>query len=212
MADEKAKLDTFVLPEGRVINHSLFTKDKFNDKSTAAYKIEIAIPEDSEAIAELEDKLFDAADLQWGAGAGDDEDLVLPLIDGNKLALKREKKGKEGTAYKGMVVIRASTIYNKDGLDGPGGIQVFDEDAEPVEPARQGLIYPGCYGIVGVNIGFYQTDEGDNALKFYLAAFQKTRDGERLVKASDRSSLFKPVGREGGAKAGGAEGRRRRRR
>lgn len=198
------------LPVGRVINHSLFKKDQFNDKSVPSYKIELAFPKDSEEIADIEDLLLDFADAKWGAGAGDDEDLVLPLISGDKLAKKRSKKGKDGSAYEGMVVIRANTIYNKDGADGPGGVQVFDEDVEPVEPARQGEVYNGCYGQAAVVIGSYEDDDGNNALKFYLSAFQKTGDGEKLVKAADRSSLFNPVGREGGAKKRNRAGRRTR--
>lgn len=204
--ENTVKIDTFTLPEGRVINHSLFKKDAFDDKSVPSYKIELAFDKDSAEMADLEDMLLDAADQRWGAGAGDDPDLVLPLLDGDKLAKKREKKGKQGDAYKGMIVIRSNTIYNLDGQDGPGGIQVFDADAAPIEPARQGEVYQGCYGIGAVNIGFYEDNDGNNAIKLYLAAFQKTRDGERLVTASDRSTLFKPVGRENG---GGTARRRR---
>ena len=209
------KMDTFTLPEARLINCSLFTKDAFNDKSVPSYKLEVAISlEDVEGIERVEDVLFDAADSKWGEGAGDDEDLVLPLLNGDKLAKKREKKGKQGDAYKGMIVIRANTIYNKDGIDGSGGIQVFDEEAELVPVARQGEIYQGCYGIAAVNIGFYETDDGDHAMKFYLAAFQKTKDGERLMTASDKSNLFKPTGRKKRTAEGGegTEGKRRRRR
>jgi hypothetical protein len=206
--NDKTKMDVFTLPEGRVINCSLFKKDAFNEKSVPSYKIELAFPADSDEMADLEDKLLDAADARWGEGAGEDPDLVLPLIDGDKLAKKREKKGKAGDAYKGMMVIRANTIYNKDGQDGPGGIQVLGPDVEPIEPARSGDVYQGCYGVAAVSIGFYEDDDGNNAIKLYLSAFQKTRDGERLVTASDRSNLFKPVGREAG---GGSSGRRRRR-
>lgn len=209
MADEETKTaDVQTLPVGRVINCSLFKKDQFNAKSVPKYKIEIAFPKDSDAEIDIEEMLLDAADDYWGKGASDDEDLVLPLIDGDKLAKKRAKKNKDGSAYEGMIVIRADTVYNKDGTDGPGGIQVFDEDVEPIEPARQGEIYPGCYGQAAVVIGKYEDDEGNNALKFYLSAFQKTADGEKLIKAADRSGLFKPVGREKGSK----DGSRRRRR
>ena len=206
MPDREEKLEAFTLPEGRVINHSLFVKDAYDEKAVPAYKIEVAIPAETEALADLEDMLCDAADDKWGSGAGDD--VVLPLLDGDKLAKKREKKGKEGGAYKGTTVLRLSTIYNKDGVDGPGGIQVFDPDAEVVQPSRQGEVYQGCYGIVAATIGVYENNEGDNAIKLYLSAFQKTREGERLIQATDRSSMFKPVGREGG---GGREGRRSRR-
>lgn len=207
--DETAKTaEVQTLPVGRVINCSLFKKDQFNDKSIPKYKLELAFEKDSDADIALEEMLLDAADDFFGKGASEDEDLVLPIIDGDKLAKKRAKKGKDGSAYEGMVIIRADTVYNKDGTDGPGGIQVFDEDVEPIEPARQGEVYPGCFGQAAVVIGKYEDDEGNNALKFYLSAFQKTGDGEKLIKAADRSGLFKPTGRSGGSK----EGNRRRRR
>jgi len=206
MSNDDKKMEAFTLPEGRIINHSLFVKDAYDDKAVPSYKVEIAIPEDDPGLVELENLLCDAADDKWGAGAGDDPDLIFPLLEGDKLARKREKKGKDGAAYKGMTVIRANTIYNKDGVDGAGGIQVFDPDAELVPVARQGEVYQGCYAIVAVTLSFYESNDGNNAMKFYLAAIQKTRDGERLVTATDRSSMFKPTGRN----SGGSSGRRRR--
>ena len=197
--------DAFII-RGRLINASLFVKDQFNDKATPSYKAEIAFKEDSSEHIDLENRLFDFADDKWGKGAGDDADLVIPLISGNKLAKKREKKDKDGEAYKGMMVVRANTIYNKDGQDGPGGIQVFDQDVEEIGASNQGEIYPGCYVEMGVVIGTYEDDDGNNALKFYLSAMQKVKDGEKLVSSADRSGLFKPVGRSDS----GTKSRRRR--
>lgn len=202
--------EVFTLPEGMLINSSFFVKDAFDDKSVPSYKGEIAIKKSDPLLLELEDRLLDFADAKWGKGAGDDPDLVLPLLDGDVLARKREKKNKEGDAYKGTTVIRFNTVYNKDGVDGPGGVQVYDEEVQPITPARSGEIYPGCYVEVAVVISGYEDNQGNNALKFYLSAVQKTRDGEKLVKAADRSSLFKPVGRSGGGEAAGEDRRRRR--
>ena len=207
---ETAKMDPIVIKDARVINHSCFVKDAFDDKAVPSYKIEVAVPADSEVVADLENQLLDFADAKWGDGAGDDEDLVLPLLDGDKLARKREKKGKEGDAYKGMIVIRANTIYNKDGTDGPGGIQVFDQDVEEISPARSSDLYPGCKAEIAVTISGYENNEGNNALKFYLSAVQKVGDGEKLVTGSDRSTLFKAVGRSGGGESGGRKRRRSR--
>ena len=204
MAD-KDYTDAFTLPEGRVINQSLFVKDAYNEKSTPAYKIEMAF-DDNEDFADFESFLYEAAEAHFGREY-EDGDLKLPILEGDKLAKKREKKEKDGSAYKGKFVVRASTIYNRDGDDAPGGIQVLDEDAEDILPVRKGEIYNGCLGIMGVTIGFYETDDGDDAVKLYLAAFQKTGDGERLRSSQDRSGLFKPVGRQ----AGGENSQRRRR-
>ena len=204
MSNEKAEV--FTLPEGRLINHSLFVKDAFNDAATPAYKLELAL-EDDDQIAALEDRVFDALIARFGDQVEQDEDVVIPLLDGDKLAKKRERRGKEGDAYKGKIVVRASTIYNGQGEDGPGGIQIFGPDARPIEVARKQEVYQGCYGIAGVTLGTYETADGAPGAKFYLAAFQKTRDGERLVSASDRSTLFKPLA---GSSEGSAGSPRRR--
>lgn len=212
--DDKNKM--FTLPEARVIHHSLFVKDQYNDKSVPAYKIELAFPKGTQEADDLLDMLLDFAVDTWGEGADEDEYLVLPLLDGDKLARKREKKGKDGAAYKDMWVVRASTIYNKDGVDGPGGIQVYDEDVELISAAQSAQVYPGCFGEAAVVIGTYQGDDAGpdkdepfNGLKFYLSAFQKTADGERLATGGDRSGLFKPRKKAPGRAAG--ETRRRRR-
>ena len=203
MADSKYT-EAFTLPEGRVINESLFVKDAFNDKSTPAYKVEMAFDADSEEFADFQEMLYEAAESHFGREY-EDGDLKLPILDGNKLAQKREKKEKDGSAYKGTLVVRASTIYNKNGENDSGGIQVLDADAEDLEPARKSEVYNGCYGVMAATVGFYETDDGDDAIKLYLVAFQKTRDGDPLRSSSDRSGLFKPVNREAG------EGKRQRR-
>lgn len=224
MAEESQSSDAFTLPEARLINHALFVKDAFKSErgepGKPRYKVEVAFPKDDESLYDdIEERLLDFAVDQWGDGADEDDDLVIPILDGDKLAKKREKRGKEGDAYKGMWVIRSDTAFNKDGQDAPGGIAVFDEEAEEIDPARQGEVYRGCYGIAAVTIGSYESNDGANALKLYLVAFQKTKDGDKLQGSMDRSSLFKPTGRKarrGGEDSDGGgdsdDGRRRRRR
>lgn len=199
------------LPEGRVINSSLFARDIYKDAVTGkegfpSYKIELAFdPDDVEGEGTIEDHLIDAAIEAWGDGAEDDfldGKIRSPLLDGDKLAARREKNGKPGDAYKGKKVIRAHTKFNKHGEDGPGGIQVWDETVEEITPAQQEQIYAGCFGIAAVTIGTYMDKDRDGeevpSLMFYLSAFQKTKEGERLVTPKDTSSLFKPVGRTKG--------------
>lgn len=85
---EKQSVDTINLPEGRLINESLFVKDKFNDQAVAQYKVEVACPDD-DAIDDLYQLLCNLADAEWGPGAGDDPNLRLPLLTGDRLAKKR---------------------------------------------------------------------------------------------------------------------------
>jgi len=223
MSDNKEAQEIILLPKGRLINHSLFVADQYNSAAKPSYKVEIAFnPGELDAFF---NKCLDHAVATWGAGADADDNLIIPIKNGDKMAEKREAAGKKGDAYRGMEVIRANTIYNKDGDEGPGGVQVINMDGKSeIGPANKSEIYNGCYVIVAVTIGVYQkegaTDEDPtrNALTFYMSAVQKAGDGERLTTPKDHSSLFKPVGRpaasEGGEEAAPAEeasgGRRRR--
>lgn len=211
MAKSSEEVKTYeIFVDGRVINSALYVKDAYNEQSVPKYKIEIAFPKGDGQKEKIEDQLLDFADDRWGEGAGDDEDLVLPFLDGDKLARKREKKEKDGAAYKGMWVIRADTIFNKDGDDGPGGVYVVDEHNDPILAINKKDFYNGCYARVAVNPAGYQNAEENNAVKLYLQGVQKTDDGEPLKSPADRSSLFKPVGRSGGGEKSEGGSRRRR--
>jgi hypothetical protein len=182
------------LPEGMVINASLFERDQFNDKAEPSYKIEIAYDDDVLVEAGVYDALYDAANGKWGAGTEDEESLILGVLDGDMLATKREAKGKAGDAYKGKTVIRTNTIFSLHGVKGPGGIDVYDPDNERIDVTRQSEIYPGCFARAAVTIGFYEdNDTGAHAMKFYLVAVQKTSDGDALFSGSDTSKLFAPA-------------------
>ncbi len=214
MAKNEAN-DPILLPEGRITNMSLFEKEVYTDErgneGTPKYKVEVAF--DEAAAETIDNMLADAAVAKWGAGAADQYwagDIVSPLIDGNKLAAKRKAKDKPGDAYEGMQIVRAGTIFNGQGQNAPGGIQVYDEDVKAVEAAtnirtddegkKTPAIYQGCYARVAVVIGTYtDAKTQQNALMFYLSAVQKTRDGEPLVASRDHSTLFQPAGNTGGS-------------
>ena len=207
---ERKEVERLLTPEGRLINQSLFVKDQFNDDAIPSYKLEMAFEPDD--LNDLENALAAAAVDKWGAGADADYDngkIISPILDGNKLAARREEKGKPGDAYKGKLIIRTHTKFNKHGADGPGGISVFGPDGNELEVLQSSEIYSGCYGRAVLTIGTYtESRSGDNALMFYLSGFQKMRDGDPLVSAVDFSKVFKPVGRD--TSAGEGEGRRRR--
>lgn len=200
---KKEPAEVILLPEGRLINSSLFEKDSYvanGKESKPQYKLELAF--EPGALSTIEDKLADAAVKEWGAGADAQYDagtINTPIKDGDKMAAKREAEGKTGDAYKGKDVIRANTQYNKFGQDGPGGVAVYGPDVAEIGATNQHDIYAGCYGQAAVTIGTYINNDGERSLKFYLSAFQKTRDGEKLVSVRDHSTMFKPVGRPAGA-------------
>jgi hypothetical protein len=120
--DQEYESKAFALPEGRLINSSLFEKDTYTDErgnvSKPAYKVELAF--DPADLEEVEGMLIAAAEEEWGEMSDEEIDnLIWPLLDGAKLQEKREKKGKSGDVYEGKLVIRANTIYNGHGEDGP---------------------------------------------------------------------------------------------
>lgn len=219
--EKKQAKAIFKLPEGRLINHALFERDVFKPERGAEgepqYKVELVFdPKDVQGEGTIEDELLNACLAEWGDTKATEDDFFngkigVPFIDGTEYAAKRAEKGKPGDAYKGKIIIRASTKYNKDGNEGPGGIQVWNENVEPIglELGNANEVYQGCYGVAAVTITCgISPGRNEKYVKFYLSAFQKTRDGEKLVTGRDTSSLFKPVGRAEGSAEGGRRTRR----
>ena len=221
MADTKNEI--FMLPEALVLVESLLERDVYKDKDTGAegkpkYKVVLAFDPDTVlGNGTIEEKMADAIAAAYGDATADEwfatprrADRISPLKDGNEIAKDREANGKEGDASKGKIVLSADSIYNKDGSEGPGGFTVYGPDCRPYNPATHGPLYAGMKGIAAVTLHAYKDypRKGDRGVKCYLAAFQKTGDGPKLQSAaSDKSTLFKPVGAGTGAPV---EGRRRR--
>lgn len=217
MATEtKEKAVVFYLPEMRVINASLFERDAFTPEKgqpgAPKYKIELAGDKaDLRGEGTIEDKLADALAADFGEQTAQDfldgvRSIISPFLSGDTLAANRAEKGKEGDAYKGKVVVRADTAFNKDGNKDAGGIYVVDADNNEIGFANKGEIYSGCYGVAAVTISTYKDypRTGDRGVKFYLSGFQKTRDGEKLVQSEGKTNLFKPLNRPGAAATAGA--------
>lgn len=208
MTTEKAKAIT--LPEGRVINCSLFERDAFKGEEGSKpgepmYKIELAF--DPEQLVAAEDALVATCVAKWGAGAEADYDagrIATPVLEGNVIKAAREERKKNGDVYGGKLVLRPNTQFNKNGKAEPGGIYVCGPDAAELTAAQSSEIYAGIYGIALVTPKAYIA-QGKKGVKFYLVAFQKTRDGEKLFSA-DHSNLFSPV--SGGATATSSSRRR----
>jgi len=210
MAKKEEPVQQVSLPEGRVINESLLEKDIYTDErgreATPSYKIELTYLD--EVLDEVYDLVLDTAEAKWGSeaiakdDAGNDvlaSHIRSPIRNGDEMAADREQRGKDGSAYAGMSVIRADTIFNFNGQDAPGGVQVWDEAMKKITAANRELIYRGVYGYVAVVASAYPgIGGGQDGVKFYLNGFQRTKDGEPIATGSDTSRLFKPVGRAEG--------------
>ncbi|KKM14083.1 hypothetical protein LCGC14_1709780, partial [marine sediment metagenome] len=96
---DRPEVQRITLPEGRLINHSLFQRDQFDPQAKPSYKVEIAF--ERGVLSEVEDELAAAAVGKWGAGsdtAYDNGDIITPVLDGDQLARRREEKDKPGDA------------------------------------------------------------------------------------------------------------------
>lgn len=218
----KPAAKVFLLPVGRVLIASAFERDIYKDPETgvegkANYKFVMAFePRDVEGEGTIEDDMADAVAEAFGDAVADEwmdkkrVDRIRPMKDGDALAKEREAHGKDGDAMKGKLIITASTLYNKDGIEGPGGVSVYGPDTSPITFADQSAIYSGCFGIVAVTISTYKDlpAKGFRGVKLRLKAFQKTEDGPKLTTSSDHSTLFKPVGGVAGVAAAGVRRRR----
>lgn len=213
---KKPAENPFSLPEGRLINHALFVKNAYKDdkgkEGIPKYSVELAFdPKQVQGEGTIEDIILDYLDRTVGGKAADkylDGKMTGPFISGDELAERRAAKGKPGDAYAGKLVLRVGTQFNAEGDNAAGGVQVLGPDKSSIslELGNHSEVYQGCYGRAAVKMGQYLDAKGNVCLMMHLSAFQKTRDGDRLVTPSDHSDLFEPVG--GGAAP--AAGRRSR--
>ena len=125
MTDKKEAV-RIMSPVGRVTNHSLFEKDVYTDErgheAVPSYKVEMAFEPDE--LVDFEDAIVEVAVDFFGGDAEVDYNegrLRSPIMDGDKMAEGREKRGKKDDAYVGTLVVRAKRIFNRDAADGPGG-------------------------------------------------------------------------------------------
>lgn len=225
--------EVFLLPEGRVINSHVFVRNIYKDQnggeSKPQYSMELAfdpaqVEGDGNAI---EDTILGYIDFismtddkaKIMAARGDLGQMYLdgkvhgPFIDGNVLADNKKAAGKPGDAYEGKLVARPNTQFNRAGNIGEGGIDVFGPDLKVLglDLGNSDLVYNGCYGVAKVKLGHYFPSTGGLGVKFYLVAFQKTRDGEPLKAPRDNSTLFEAVGGAATPAAAAAGTARRRR-
>ena len=200
MAEDKV---TILTPVGRVINHSLWAKDTFVDarghEAVPSYKVELAF--EPEELNDFEDAIVAAAVAEWGEGAEVDYDsgkIRSPIVEGDALADDRESRGKTGDAYRGKLVMRAKTIFNRDGEDGPGGVYVCGPDEKELDFSEHRSVYNGCYGRASVTLNAHPgIAGGQDGVSLYLGGFQLSgKEGERL-RTNDPSSLFSPLMGEG---------------
>lgn len=189
------------MPEGRLLFGHLVTRDAYKEGDQEQYKVTMAYEPDD--LDDLQDAMIDLAIQTWGLGA--DDNLLMPIKDGDKVAAGKVKEGRKGDIYEGKLILNASTKFNRDGDDDEGGAMVYDEVVEVMSNMDiKKKVFNGSHGVLAVTLDTWMKtlDDGDKryAIKAYFTAFQHTRgDAEdRIAQQSDHSSLFKPRVIEGG--------------
>jgi hypothetical protein len=185
----------FATPEGRLFYGHVFERNIYVDEKgregDPTYSATIGV--DPTEAAELIDAALLLATENFGKDVQLDIDggtIKTPFKWGDAEASRREARGKEGGATKGLLLIKATTQYNASGDMAAGGIQVFDENALPITIEQKDTVYNGSYGVIVLTMSAY-TVSGTQGIKFYLSAYQKTKDGERLG-GGDVKALLKP--------------------
>ena len=195
-----AKRSSITTPVGRLGFNALFEKDSYRDEKTGAeskpkYKADLILERNSDL-----DALWDVIYAVAIEGSGKDEATVatavdngwmsVPLKDGDDIKKAREARGKNGDAVAGKEVLRASTSFNADGNDAPGGIYVVDEDNNALDWNRRNKVYLGCDMRFSVSFQYYQNGSNEGVTA-YLNGAQYVGPGVRL--GQDKSALFSPL-------------------
>jgi len=121
-------------------------------------------PEDVQDLKKLAVKL---AQQRWPGR--DLKTLQFPFTKGDTMAEKQDAKGRDGSIYRGYIVVKATSKY------GPG---VVGPDKKDI--LRQDEIYSGCIVRAQVNVKTYSAGSNEG-VKCYLNHVMKTQDGERLI-------------------------------
>ena len=210
MADDKKSIMT---PKGRLVNNALWVKESYTDErgveGKPRYKIEMAF--DWDDVSEIIEHEYDLAEDMWGDDFDDIEEAFKKkqikscFRDGDEIAKDRQKKGKPFDAYEGKAILRASTDFNWEGDNGPGGIYVADEYGERIDFTNHSKVYNGSYGYALIKLTPYKVVD-NRYIAAYVNGYQFAEDGDRFSQpaaASAFGALSKPKDE--------TKGRRRRR-
>jgi len=115
----------------------------------------------------LKAKIGEVARAEFGNT--DLRELKLPFVKGEVEKQKAEQKGKDGSFYEGMVVVKATSKY------APG---VVGSDRQPIVNSSD--IYSGAYYYAEFNVVAYDTPQA-RGVKCYLNFLMKIKDGKRLA-------------------------------
>lgn len=170
MATEKNPY-RFVLKDNRLSFVHLKTPVAFEEGADPKYGVTLLMPKGGESHLKVEAKLQQCYDenknVHFKAIAMTHKNFWYPLRDGDEMAAEMEAKGKDGSAYKGMMFIKATS---------KNSVNVFDENGEDVIDLDE--VYSGCFGSSSVTLWPYS--KKGQGIAVYLNSVKKTEDGEPL--------------------------------
>lgn len=192
MAEQVDSIISFGLASPvRILFPNLFEarKVKVNGKERgdAKFGATFLIPPDHPDWATIQAKAKAVAAAKWPGV--EYKSIRRPFKDGDKEAEKSASKKKDGSFYKGMVVLKASTKYPVVCVDA--------SHTPPVETVNKKLFYSGAFVAAEINFVANQvTDDETGEEKRYISAYLQgvcfVRDGSRIA-GRDVAQSFKHV-------------------
>lgn len=172
MTEDTKTMGIVVTPEFRMVWPNLFEAKPFMRNGKAVGEPKYGMTMLFEPGPEL-DEFKKIAGKVAKAKFGTIDGVTFPFKKGDAEAEKAAAKGKDGSFYKGLVVVKTSSQFQP---------QVVDDQSQPI--IDHGKIYSGCYGFAEVN--FVATEiTSDDGVKRYVTAYtnfvMKSRDGDRIA-------------------------------
>ena len=182
-----------LLEQPRVLFPVLFTPQKFKkdgkEQGEAKFSASYLFPEGSEELANLKAKAIKIAKAKWpDLGKEGLQALKFPFTKGTLLKKKAEAKDRDGDFYDGQVMLKSSSKFAPDVLDG--------RQDPPAETLDQKLIFSGAYVAAEVNFVAYNGDDDEDGnpkpggVTCYLNTIVFVAGGKRIA-GRDAAASFR---------------------
>lgn len=177
----------FITPEFRVSYPHVFSAQAPKPTDKLKFSIVMLFPKklgivglapDKVTPRKLAEVLRTAKEAKFGPKENWPEDLLSPVVDGDK----PKYADKEG--YAGHWVIKASS--NEDQRP-----SVVDKFGKPLMDARE--LYPGCYARAAIYAYVYPVYMGKQGITLILDGVQKIRDGQPFGGKLPADQVFDPI-------------------
>lgn len=166
-----------IAQQARVVFPHLFVPQRYkrNGKESGEpkYSASFLLEKDHLDLAALKKKAAEVAQAKFPGV--DLKTLKFPFTDGNKLKTQAEANDKDGSFYEDMIVLKTSSQFEPQVLDG--------RNDPPTETVDQKIIYSGCFCAAEVNFVAYDRTQADgkDGVTAYINVAVFVRAGERIA-------------------------------